>query len=520
MTPNRIFIKDQSAIPLGMQGDGNVREIVFSPPDELAGKTWTASHQRATDPEPYPVALRADEDKLIWLVSAADTDVAGQGRFQLVCLDGDDQVLKTMVYRTHVSASLSTPGDVPDPVKPWYDALMRELADIGDIPPEEIEQAVRDYLTEHPFAETDPTVPDWAKQPEKPTYTAEDVGALAQDALQDAIDQALAQAKNSGEFDGEKGSPGKDGITPHIGGNGNWYLGDNDTGKPSRGDPGTPGKNGVDGTSVTVQTVAESTEDGGENVVTFSDGKTLTVKNGKKGANGVDGHTPIRGTDYYTEADKREIVDDVLEQMPSGGGDVTLGIAGAMVGQIAKITAVDADGKPTAWEPVNMTGGGGYVDTVIADITIDEEVQSYDTARLTSEKQEALLSADQIFVYAVLKPPTSASSRGRILIAVYGSYYNATTFFASDANRGNAAPSSSAQADNPITVLRVRNLGKEKMYTEMQTWCTNDNQYPATSTEISNVSVAVPNNSVIRLQATTAIGAGSTCKIVTRRFLE
>lgn len=376
MTPNRIFIKDQSAIPLGMQGDGNVREIVFSPPDELAGKTWTASHQRATDPDPYPVALRADEDKLIWLVSAADTDVAGQGRFQLVCLDGDDQVLKTMVYRTHVSASLSTPGDVPDPVKPWYDALMRELADIGDIPPEEIEQAVRDYLTEHPIAETDPTVPDWAKQPEKPTYTAEDVGALAQDALQDAIDQALAQAKNSGEFDGEKGSPGKDGITPHIGGNGNWYLGDNDTGKPSRGDPGTPGKNGVDGTSVTVQTVAESTEDGGENVVTFSDGKTLTVKNGKEGANGADGHTPIRGTDYYTEADKREIVDDVLEQMTSGGGDVTLGIAGAMVGQIAKITAVDADGKPTAWEPVDMAGEKAWEQVIDVTLGAGETVNS------------------------------------------------------------------------------------------------------------------------------------------------
>lgn len=28
------------------------------------------------------------------------------------------------------------------------------------------------------FTETDPTVPDWAKQPEKPTYTAEEVGAL------------------------------------------------------------------------------------------------------------------------------------------------------------------------------------------------------------------------------------------------------------------------------------------------------------------------------------------------------
>lgn len=34
---------------------------------------------------------------------------------------------------------------------------------------------------------------------------------------------------------GDKGDPG---ITPHIGENGNWYLGDTDTGKPSRGEKG------------------------------------------------------------------------------------------------------------------------------------------------------------------------------------------------------------------------------------------------------------------------------------------
>ncbi len=31
---------------------------------------------------------------------------------------------------------------------------------------------------------------------------------------------------------------GADGITPHIGDNGNWYIGDDDTGKPSRGEQG------------------------------------------------------------------------------------------------------------------------------------------------------------------------------------------------------------------------------------------------------------------------------------------
>jgi hypothetical protein len=40
---------------------------------------------------------------------------------------------------------------------------------------------------------------------------------------------------------GEKGDPGvsgTDGITPHIGTNGNWYLGTTDTGKPSKGEQG------------------------------------------------------------------------------------------------------------------------------------------------------------------------------------------------------------------------------------------------------------------------------------------
>ena len=73
---------------------------------------------------------------------------------------------------------------------------------------------------------------------------------------------------------GDKGDPG---ITPHIGENGNWYLGDTDTGKPSR---------------------------------------------GEKGLKGDKGDTPVKGTDYWTAADKTEIVNDTLAALPTwtGGG--------------------------------------------------------------------------------------------------------------------------------------------------------------------------------------------------------
>lgn len=66
------------------------------------------------------------------------------------------------------------------------------------------------------YTETDPTVPAWAKAANKPTYTASEVGALSEDSLSTAINTALAQAKESGEFngkDGQDGSNGKDGTS-------------------------------------------------------------------------------------------------------------------------------------------------------------------------------------------------------------------------------------------------------------------------------------------------------------------
>lgn len=45
--------------------------------------------------------------------------------------------------------------------------------------------------------------------------------------------------------DGTDGAKGADGITPHIGDNGNWYIGSTDTGKPSRGATGAKGDTGA-----------------------------------------------------------------------------------------------------------------------------------------------------------------------------------------------------------------------------------------------------------------------------------
>lgn len=56
-----------------------------------------------------------------------------------------------------------------------------------------------------------------------------------------------------------------------------------------KGEHGIQGEDGKDGTSVTITKVTEINVDGGSNVVTFSDGKTLSVKNGSKGSDGTNG---------------------------------------------------------------------------------------------------------------------------------------------------------------------------------------------------------------------------------------
>ena len=39
---------------------------------------------------------------------------------------------------------------------------------------------------------------------------------------------------------------------------------------------------------------------------------------GEPGTPGKDGHTPVKGTDYWTAADKQEIVNSVIAALPDG----------------------------------------------------------------------------------------------------------------------------------------------------------------------------------------------------------
>lgn len=223
-------------------------------------------------------------------------------------------------------------GETPIPPTPdLYTQLLRRIenATAGEVSEEQIAAAVEQYLKEHPIE-----------------------GGVDEEQLNQAVEAALTEAKESGAFkgepgytpqknidyfDGEKGDPftyedfteeqlealkGKDGYTPKknvdyfdgqpgepgvspavstsksgkvttititdVNGTKTATINDGEDGQPGY----TPvkGKDYSDGTSVTVKSVSESSADGGSNVVTFSDGKSLTIKNGSKGSKGDPGN--------------------------------------------------------------------------------------------------------------------------------------------------------------------------------------------------------------------------------------
>lgn len=77
-------------------------------------------------------------------------------------------------------------------------------------------------------------------------------------------------------------------------------------------------------------------------------------------------------TSTYTIGEMSQAINDLNT---TGGTDISLNITGATVGQTVKISAVDANGVPTAWVPVDMTAGKELSWIEVVDVTTSEQTQ-------------------------------------------------------------------------------------------------------------------------------------------------
>ena len=310
------------------------------------------------------------------------------GVVQIGLFAGDIRTSRVAILRALPSVR-SAAGAPEDPPKNVYDQIMELIKGLGVVDPDDIAKAVADYLAAHPIEETDPTVPEWAKAETKPTYSAKEVGAIAQADLQAATDAALAQAKASGEFDGSAGpagpqgpagAPGKegtagaDGVTPHIGDNGNWYIGSTDTGKPSRGatgatgpagpqgPAGAPGKEGTAGADGVTPHIGDN---GNWYIGSTDTGKPSRGATGATGPAGPQGPAGPAGSDASVTAENIETAmgykpADPTKYLPLTGGKLTGNLEGKYITG-TRLKSTDAGHQEAAATKVAVLDAQGWI---------------------------------------------------------------------------------------------------------------------------------------------------------------
>lgn len=282
-------------LDLGYQGENKARTIEIDMSawlEEFPGAAVGLMVRRPDEDTFYPAALEHNGDIVRWTITSGDVLIAGEGEAQIILTNEDDVELRSRIVKTKISASLSgTEVEAPPPQATWVGEVLN----------------------------------------------------------------AAAQAEAAVE------------KMPSIGENGNWYGWDAaageyvDTGKPSQGKNGTqatikvgtvttlaPGSKatvtntgtetnavldfgiprGYDGTGSGGSSGGSEGEDGGYYTPAVDEESgELTWAPSKAGmpaveAANIKGPKPIKGTDYWTEADKQSMVNDVIAALPVYNGEV------------------------------------------------------------------------------------------------------------------------------------------------------------------------------------------------------
>lgn len=339
----RLVVKDDDrnvVLYLGRQGENNARSIEFDlswMTDKYGSGTATLLHQRSEDAAPYLISNGTET--LVWEIVDTDLIYDGEGQAE-IRFAFDDGLVKSCIYKTIVSKSITGDIVIPSALQSWFDRMIAYI-DENSISPDDLAQAIEDYIAAHPI---EVPVSSVNSKTGDVVLNAEDVGAISTNYLQTAINIALAQAKASGQFDGKDGKDGKDGLD---------------------------GDDGLDGNGIASAVLnADYTL-----TLRFTDGTSYTTpsirgaqgERGETGAKGADGE---RGADGAKGDDGNGIASAVLNNdysltltFTDGTSYTTPSIRGAQ-GVQGETGATGAKGETGA------TGASGYSPTVtVADIT-------------------------------------------------------------------------------------------------------------------------------------------------------
>ena len=339
---------EETILRLGYQGEDERTRVVFDLSDlidEFGPGTVSLLVIRPWESEGSPVVISQGEEPGLyyWDVTDADLQIEGSGAAQIV-FTPTGHIAKTHIWKTSIAKSISESQNPPEPWQGWVDQVLEAAA--------EVEQ------------------------------TAQEIPTL--------IDEALQEAKDSGEFDGEAGA---DGFSPLIeitditGGHrisvtdasGTHTVDVMDGVDGADGQDGTDGTNGVDGYSPTVS--INDITGGHQIVITDKNGAhTFNVMDGTdgvNGTNGTDGFSPtisvsnITGGHRLTITDKNgtstvDVMDGVDGQDGTNGTDGADGysptVAVSTIPGGHRLTITDVNGSRTVdvMDGEDAPGGSYY----------------------------------------------------------------------------------------------------------------------------------------------------------------
>lgn len=234
-------IKNESSGKVTLiQGDHNSERFTFDMPRMIeehdmlqcdkvkvhfinTGKTGTT--EDAYDVEDLQVSPAGDDTVIFsWLISGHATKHVGPLQFavEFQCTtDGAvDYAWHTAVFAgISISTGINNSEAIAEEYSDILEQWRKQLFENTNISPEDIKAAVNEYLDANPVqaTEIDATLKKSGAAADAAAVGAALEDKLGQDDLQGAINDALAQAKESGEFDGADGDPGEPGYTPQKG---------------------------------------------------------------------------------------------------------------------------------------------------------------------------------------------------------------------------------------------------------------------------------------------------------------
>ena len=283
---------------LGRVGENGTRQIEFDCSEiltEYPAAVIVCAVKRPGEESAYYADMQAEGALRRLILRDVETEKPGTLKLELSALDGEKQ-RRTTLYAGAIASGLTRTDE--EPSNPEKDLI--------------------DYIAD-----------------------AETVKQEASNAAKDALAAAGRAADAASEIENMTANavtlaPGEPATANYNAGVLTIGVPKGDTGSQGpQGEPGEQGPKGDTGTAATVTVGAVTTGEPGTDAAVMNAGtsaaavlnfviprgeKGETGAKGDTGATGEAGHTPVKGVDYFTDAEKSEMIQAVLNALPAAEG--------------------------------------------------------------------------------------------------------------------------------------------------------------------------------------------------------